>query len=76
MAFDNKTIETTAGNVAAKLARLGLDPWDRVTATIEADELIPGRRASRAKVIAAGLTDDDIDRMIKQVQKEVEPLLG
>jgi hypothetical protein len=27
-------------------------------------------------VIAAGLTDDDIDRMIKQAQKEVEPRAG
>jgi hypothetical protein len=39
---------------------------------IEPDELIPGRRASRARVIAAGLTDDDID----QAQKEVEPRTG
>lgn len=76
MASDNKTIETTVGNVAAELARRGLDPDDPVTITIEADELIPGRRASRARVIAAGLTDDDIDRMIKQAQREVEPLLG
>jgi hypothetical protein len=44
-----------------------------VTITIEPDELIPGRRASRARVIAAGLTDDDINRLIKQAQKEVEP---
>ena len=49
---------------------------DRVTIMIEPDELIPGRRASRARVIAAGLTDDDIDRLIKQAQNEVEPLLG
>jgi hypothetical protein len=47
-----------------------------VTITIETDELIPGRRASRARVIAAGLTDDDIDRLIKQAQKEVEPRAG
>jgi len=37
---------------------------------------IPGRRGSRAQVIAASLTDDDIDRLIKRAQKEVEPLLG
>lgn len=37
---------------------------------------LPGRRASRARVVAAGLTDDDIDRLIKQAQQEVEPLLG
>jgi hypothetical protein len=30
----------------------------------------------RARVIAAGLTDDDIDRMIKQAQKELEPRAG
>jgi hypothetical protein len=62
--------------VGAELARRGLDPDDRVTITIEPDELIPGRRASRARVIAAGLTDDDIDRLIKQAQKEVEPRVG
>jgi hypothetical protein len=68
--------ETTVGKVVAELISRGLDPEDRVTITIEPDELIPGRRASRARVIAAGLTDDDIDRLIKQAQKEVEPLLG
>jgi hypothetical protein len=41
--------------------------------TTEPDELIPGRRASRARVISAGLTDDDIDRLIKQAQQEIEP---
>ena len=72
-------IETTVGKLteaAAELARRGLDPSDRVTITIEPDELIPGRRACRARVIAAGLTDDDIDRLIKEAQKEVEPLIG
>jgi hypothetical protein len=71
-----EVIETTVSKVAAELARRGLDPDDRVTITIEPDELIPGRRASRARVIAAGLTDDDIDRLIKQAQKEVEPSAG
>jgi hypothetical protein len=71
-----EVIETTVSRVAAELARRGLDPDDRVTVTIEPDELIPGRRASRARVIAAGLSDDDIDRLIKQAQKEVEPSVG
>jgi hypothetical protein len=75
MSSEAEVIETTVGDVAAELTRRGLDPDDRVTITIEPDEVIPGRRASRARVIAAGLTDDDIDRMIKQAQKEVEPLL-
>jgi hypothetical protein len=73
MASDGEVIETTVGEVAAELARRGLDPEDRVTITIKPDELIPGRRASRAKVIAAGLSDADIDRLIKQAQHEVEP---
>jgi hypothetical protein len=71
-----EVIETTVSKVATELARRGLDPDDRVTITIEPDELIPGRRASRARVVAAGLTDDDIDRLIKQAQKEVEPRAG
>jgi hypothetical protein len=72
----SEVIETTVSEVAAELVRRGLDPHDRVTITIAPDELIPGRREARARVIAAGLTDDDIDRLIKQTQKEVEPLLG
>lgn len=76
MSSQPEVIETTVSKVAVELARRGLDPDDRVTITIEPDELIPGRRASRARVIAAGLTDDDIDRLIKQAQKEVEPRAG
>jgi ribosomal protein L12E/L44/L45/RPP1/RPP2 len=67
-------IEVTAGEVTEVLKRQGVNPDERVTVTIE-PELMPGRRESRARVIAAGLTDDDIDRLIKQAQREVEPLL-
>jgi hypothetical protein len=73
MSSQGEVIDTTVGNVAVELVRRGLDPHDRVTITIEPDELIPGRREARARVIAAGLTDEDIDRMIKQAQQEVEP---
>ena len=76
MSSESEVIETTVSKVAAELAKRGLDPDDRVTIMIEPDELIPGRRASRARVVAAGLTDDDIDRLIKQAQKEVEPRAG
>ena len=72
-------IETTVGKLAeaaAELTRRGLDPSDRVTITIEPDELIPGRRACRARVIAAGLADDDIDRLIDEARTEAQPLLG
>jgi hypothetical protein len=73
MSAQGEVIETTVGNVAAELVRRGLDPHDRVTITIEPDELIPGRREARARVIASGLTDEDIDRLIKQAQQGVEP---
>ena len=71
-----EVIETTVGMVGAELARRSLDRDDRVTIMIEPDELIPGRRASRARVVTAGLTNDDIDRPIKQAQREVEPRAG
>jgi hypothetical protein len=76
MSQRGEVIETTVGEVAVELARRGLDPHDRVTVTIQPDELIPGRREARLRVIAAGLTDDDIDRLIKQAQHEVEPSAG
>ena len=76
MSSQPEVIETTVAKASAELARRGLDPEDKVTITIEPDELIPGRRASRARVVAAGLTDNDIDRLIKQAQKEVEPRAG
>jgi hypothetical protein len=48
-----------------------------VTVIIEAgEELIPGRREARTRVVAEGLSDEDIDRLIKQAQKEVEPRIG
>jgi hypothetical protein len=55
--------------------RRGLDPDDRVTITIGPDELIPGRREARARVVAAGLTDEDIDRLINEARTEAQPLL-
>jgi len=76
MAQQGEMIETTVSEVSTELARRGLDPTDRVTVTIQADELIPGRREARLRVVAAGLTDDDIDRLIKQAQHEVEPRAG
>ena len=77
MSSPREVIETTVGNVAAELARRGIGSDERVIITIEPErELIPGRRESRARVVAAGLTDDDIDRLVKQAQKEVEPPAG
>jgi hypothetical protein len=76
MSSRSEVIETTVSEVAAELVRRGLDPNDRVTITIEADELIPGRREARARVVAAGLTDEDIDRLINEAREEAQLLLG
>ena len=73
MAAERQTIETTAGEVAGELLRRGIGSDEQVTLTIEPkQELIPGRRESRARIVAAGLTDADIDRLVKQAQAEVE----
>jgi hypothetical protein len=70
MSSQGEVIETTAGNVAAELARRGIGSNERVIVVIEPEqELIPGRRESRARVVAAGLTDDDIDRLVKQLKR-------
>src|SRR5438270_467086 len=66
MSSQSEVIETTVSKVAVELVRRGLDPDDRVTITIEPDELIPGRREARARVIAAGLSDEDLDRLIDE----------
>ena len=62
--------------MAAELARRGISPDQPVTLVLEpAAWLTEARRFARPKVIEAGLSDDDIDRLIKQAQAEVEPLL-
>lgn len=71
-----EVLKTTVSEVAAELAWRGLDSHDHVTITIEPDELIPDRRACRARVIAAGLTDEVIDRPIDGVRTETQPLSG
>ena len=65
------------GQVADVLNRLGV-PKDRmITVMIGPDKwLTRARHESRRLVIAGGLGDDDIGRMIKQAQREVEPSLG
>jgi hypothetical protein len=73
-------IESTAGQVAAELARRGVAPEKRVTVTIEPDEpddwLTKTRKFARAKVLAEGWSDEDIDRLIKEERKAVQPQIG
>jgi len=70
-----KTVKTTAANASAELARQGVDPDDEVILTIDLDYGLLGRRESRARVIAAGLSDDDIDRLIEEARDEVQHLI-
>ena len=70
-------IQSTAGNVAAELSRRGIAPGQRVTITIEPDEpddwIAKARKFARPKVLAEGWTDADIDRIIKEERKAVQP---
>jgi hypothetical protein len=67
-----KIIETTAAEAAEELRLNGVDPDDAVTVVIDMEGgMLPGRRASRARVIAAGLSDEDIDRLIEEAREEV-----
>ncbi len=72
-------IESTAGPVAAELARRGVAPEQRVTITIEPDEpddwISKARTFARPKVLAEGWADADIDRVIKEERKAVQPRL-
>jgi len=72
-----EVFETTAGQVADVLERLGVPKERMITVMIEPDNwLTKARQGSRRLVIQAGLSDEDIDRMIKHAQREVEPLVG
>jgi hypothetical protein len=69
--------ETTAGQVTDVLKRLGIPDEHMITVMIEPDDwLTKARQESRRLVINAGLRDDEIDRLIKQAQREVEPRVG
>jgi hypothetical protein len=64
-------IESTAGQVAAELTRRGIDPARLVTITVEPEDwLTKGRRESRPRIEAAGLTDSAIDALIKEARRD------
>jgi hypothetical protein len=73
-------IESTAGEVAGELARRGVRPDQRVTVAVEPvdpDDWISKARAySRPKVVAEGWSDADIDRIIKEERKALQPQNG
>ena len=69
MTSRQEVIETTASEVTAELKRRGVSSDERVTITLKLDqELVPGRREARARIVAAGLSDQDIDRLIKEAR--------
>ncbi len=70
MSATRETIEVTAGEVSAELKRRDIGSDEKASLTI-GPELFPGRRESRKLVVAAGLTDGDIDRLIEQARREV-----
>ncbi len=73
-------IESTAGEVAAELARRGGAPKQRVTIAIEPvepdDWIAKARRFARPKVITEGWSDEDIDRIIEEERDAVHSRLG
>ena len=67
-----EVFETTAGQITDVLKRLGVSNERMITVMIEPDDwLTRARQESRRLVIAVGLSDNDIDRLIKQAQREV-----
>ena len=72
MSMQSEFIESTAGQIAAELARRGISPERHVTIMVEPDDWLErARRTCRKKVEAAGLTDADIDNLIKELRREV-----
>ena len=72
-----EVFETTAGQVMDVLSRLGVAKERIVTVVIEPDDwLTKARQESRRLVIAAGLSDEDIDSLIDEARAEVQPQPG
>jgi len=70
-------IETTAGQIAAELVRLGIAPDQHVTVAIQSDDwLTEVRQFTRPRVIAQGWSDADIDQIIEEERDSVQQHLG
>lgn len=68
-----QTIETTAGEATAELQRRGVNLTNRVMFVLDpaGDAFEAARAEARPLVIAAGLTDNDIDALIKKARAEI-----
>lgn len=75
--FQTRVIDSTAGQVATELVRLGVAPDQRVTIILEPDPpgdwLTEARSFARPKVVAEGWSDPDIDRIIDEEREAVQP---
>jgi hypothetical protein len=68
-----ETFKTTAGQINAELQRRGINASVPVTVVINPiSELFwEARESARAAVKASGLTDDELDALIKQARAEI-----
>jgi hypothetical protein len=74
-AAEPRFIETTAGQIAAELVRLGITPDQHVTVAIEPDDwLTEVRKFTRPRVIAEGWSDADIDSIIDEERDNVQQI--
>jgi len=70
-------IETTAGEIAAELARPGGAADQRVTVAVQPDDgLTEIRQVTRPRVMAEGWSDADIDRVIDEERDHLQQRLG
>jgi hypothetical protein len=74
--IDDEVIESTAGEIAAELARRGIDPTRPVYVRLEPDDrLIHGRQELRARIGADGVSDDEIDQLIDEARREANEIM-
>ena len=68
-----QAFETTAGEAAAELKRRGINAANPITIVVpsSADLFVEARAAARARVQTAGLSDDEIDALIKKARAEI-----
>jgi hypothetical protein len=71
--METQTIQTTAGQATAELQRRGVNASNPITIVVPSstDLFVAARAAARARVVAAGLSDEDIDALIEKARTEI-----
>lgn len=73
---DFQILETTAGQVADALSRLGVPAGRVLTIVIEPENwLTKARQESRRQVIAFHLNDDQLELILSEAHEDVQKLL-